>query len=60
MAEVLSVFDKSVIIQAGVNGLARATGGLASVLRRAQTGRVENYALFFTLGVLICMIFFLR
>jgi NADH-quinone oxidoreductase subunit L len=51
LAGVLFVFDSNVVMKAGVDGAARATAGVASFLRRAQTGRVQTYALAFALGV---------
>ena len=51
LANVLFWFDTNVVMKRGVDGAAGLTGGLASLIRRAQTGRVQNYALAFAMGV---------
>ena len=55
VAGVCAVFEKIVIIGVAVNGtawVARASGGL---LRRAQTGKIQTYALVFFLGVTVLL-----
>ncbi len=44
-------FDANVVIKRGVDGTARLTAGLGDRLRRAQTGRIETYAMAFAFGV---------
>ncbi len=51
LANVLFLFDSNVVMKTGVDGTARLTAGFGSLLRRAQTGRIQNYALVFALGV---------
>jgi NADH-quinone oxidoreductase subunit L len=51
LANILFWFDSNVVMHRGVDGTAGVTAGFASFLRRAQTGRVQNYALAFALGV---------
>ncbi len=48
------IFDVK-IIDGTVNGLAKFFGGLASVLRRWQTGIVQNYAVTVVLGVIVIL-----
>ena len=48
------IFDVK-IIDGIVNGVANFLGGLASVLRRWQTGIVQNYAVTVVLGVIILL-----
>ncbi len=45
-------------IDAAVNGLAGAAGASGAVFRRAQTGRVQQYAAAFILGVVVLVISF--
>jgi NADH-quinone oxidoreductase subunit L len=40
------------IIDGIVNGLAKLTGGTSEIIRRIQTGIVQNYAVMIVLGVL--------
>ncbi len=58
IAKILFWFDWNVVIQTGVNGLAGLTGRLASVVRKAQSGIVQNYATVFGFGI-VGMIYFL-
>jgi len=48
------IFDVK-IIDGAVNGSAKLFGGIASVLRRWQTGIVQNYAVTVVLGVIIIL-----
>ena len=48
------IFDVK-IIDGAVNGVAKFFGGFASVLRRWQTGIVQNYAVTVVLGVIILL-----
>ncbi len=57
-ATILFWFDSRVIMQKGVNGTAAVTAGLASLLRRAQTGYLQTYAMVFGFGV-VTLVFFL-
>jgi NADH-quinone oxidoreductase subunit L len=57
LAKILFWFDWNVVIQKGVNGAAGLTAGLGSVLRRAQTGRVQTYAMAFGFGVIVIVVF---
>ena len=57
-ATILFWFDSRVIIQKGVNGTAAVTAGLASFLRRAQTGYLQTYAMVFGFGV-VTLVYFL-
>jgi len=41
------------VVDGAVNGTARLTQGISSVLRRLQTGVVQNYALAIVLGVVV-------
>lgn len=51
LARVFFWFDTNVVIRRGVNGVAGATAGFGSLLRRAQTGVVQSYAMVFGLGI---------
>jgi NADH-quinone oxidoreductase subunit L len=48
------IFDVK-IIDGLVNGSAKFLGGIASVLRRWQTGIVQNYAVTVVLGLIIIL-----
>jgi NADH-quinone oxidoreductase subunit L len=41
------------VVDGAVNGMARLTQGVSSVMRRMQTGVVQNYALAIVLGVVV-------
>ncbi|MDQ3537455.1 MAG: NADH-quinone oxidoreductase subunit L [Actinomycetota bacterium] len=58
LASGLSTFDR-VGIDGLVNGSARATGGLASVTRRLQTGFVRSYVLAVLAGAVLVTVMFL-
>ena len=60
LSEAFALFDRDGIDGWGVNGLARASRGMASSLRRIQTGFVQSYALAIVLGavLLIALILF--
>ena len=46
----MSLFERTIIIGLYVNGIAKMTGWAGSVLRLAQTGRVQTYALVLLAG----------
>lgn len=52
LANILLWFDLNIVIQKGVNGSAGLTASFASFLRKAQTGRLQTYALVFGAGIL--------
>ncbi len=52
------IFDVK-LIDGAVNGAATLFGGIASVLRRWQTGIVQNYAVTLVLGLIIILGYFL-
>ncbi len=52
LAGILLWFDLNIVIEKGANGTAALTRGFGSLLRRAQTGRVQTYAMAFGFGVL--------
>ncbi|MHB1414298.1 MAG: NADH-quinone oxidoreductase subunit L [Chloroflexota bacterium] len=56
ISNAFQVFDLAVI-DGVVNGVGRSIAGAGSVLRAAQTGRVQNYGLAFFGGVVIVAIF---
>ncbi len=51
-------FVDVVIIDGIVNGVAKIIGGISAVLRRLQTGLVQNYAVSVILGALVLVIYF--
>jgi len=53
-------FWDETIVDGTVNGVARTFEGLSAVLRLFQTGFVGTYALFFSLGVALLLLHFLR
>ena len=53
LAKILFWFDWNVVIQKGVNGTAGVARVAGSLLRRAQTGRVQTYATVFGFGVFL-------
>jgi NADH-quinone oxidoreductase subunit L len=57
LARLLFWFDWNVVIEKGVNGAARLTTGTASLVRKAQTGRIETYAMAFAAGV-VALVFY--
>lgn len=52
LAKLLFWFDANVVMRTGVGGSARLTASAGDFLRRAQTGKVQHYAMVFCLGVL--------
>mgnify|MGYP001579851421 FL=1 len=58
LARLLLWFDLNVLIQRGVNGTASLTRNFGSLLRRAQTGFVQSYAMVFGFGV-VAIVYFL-
>ncbi len=60
LAGFLSRFDWNIVIGGLVNGTARLTAGTGSLLRRAQTGRVQQYAMGFLLGLIVLVFFAVR
>jgi NADH-quinone oxidoreductase subunit L len=59
LAKMLFWFDWNIIIQKGVNGVAGLTARTGSILRRAQTGRVQTYSMVFGFGVAAILYFML-
>ena len=59
LAKILFWFDWNVVIQKGVNGVAALTRGAGSIVRRAQTGRIQHYAMAFGFGVFFLVYFFI-
>lgn len=57
LARLLFWFDWNVVIEKGVNGVAHLTSGTASFVRKAQTGRIETYAMAFAAGV-VALVFY--
>jgi NADH-quinone oxidoreductase subunit L len=55
IAGTCSFIEWKVLIGTVIHGIARATAALGSVLRRAQTGQVQTYALVFFLGVFVLL-----
>jgi NADH-quinone oxidoreductase subunit L len=51
VAKILFWFDQNIVIQGGVNGAAGLTGRVASLVRKAQSGVVQNYATVFGFGI---------
>ena len=45
------LFERYVVVEVAVNGTARLTRWTGDFLRRLQTGKIQFYALFFSLGV---------
>ena len=50
-ADFLALFERVVIIQICVNGVAKITGLTGSLLRTAQTGKVQTYAAMLLAGL---------
>jgi NADH-quinone oxidoreductase subunit L len=50
-AVILSLFERYVIIGLWANGIAKTTGFTGSIVRLAQTGKVQGYALAFLAGL---------
>ncbi len=59
-AILLSLFERYVIIGLWANGIAKVTGLTGSLVRRAQTGKVQAYALTLLGGLTILLYFSLR
>ena len=57
LAIVLSVFERYVIIGLWANGIAKVTGFTGSVVRLAQTGKVQTYALTLLVGLSLLIYF---
>jgi NADH-quinone oxidoreductase subunit L len=53
-----SVFDQQGIDGILVDGVGRAFGGLANIVRRGQTGYIRNYAWVFIVGVVVLVGYF--
>ncbi|MBI3616461.1 MAG: NADH-quinone oxidoreductase subunit L [Candidatus Omnitrophica bacterium] len=47
----LNLFERTVIIGLWANGIAKTTGAAGAILRRAQTGKVQTYALTLLIGL---------
>ncbi len=52
-ARIIAIFDRKVVNDTGINGPAEATGAVGWVLKRAQTGRLPNYAFAIVVGVVV-------
>lgn len=50
-AHLCDLFERVVVVGLYVNGTARLTAGMGNLVRQLQTGRVQFYALLFSLGV---------
>jgi NADH-quinone oxidoreductase subunit L len=59
LAKILFWFDWNIVIQKGVNGTAFVTSGVGSLLRRAQTGYAQTYAMVFAFGIVALVFFFM-
>jgi NADH-quinone oxidoreductase subunit L len=59
LANIFFWFDSNVVIRKGVNGAASLTAGFGSLLRRAQTGAVQTYAMVFGFGIAAIVYFIL-
>ena len=55
LAHVISWFDKY-IVDGGVNGMARVAGGVGSVTRSFQGGKIQLYIFWAVLGIIIFLI----
>ena len=51
LAHLCDLFERIVVVKLCVNGTARATRWTGHVVRQLQTGRIQFYALLFSLGV---------
>jgi NADH-quinone oxidoreductase subunit L len=51
IARVCDIFERYVVVEWTVNGLARSVRSWGHMARKLQTGVVQFYALFFTLGI---------
>ncbi len=58
LAHLFFWFDTNIVINKGVNGAASLTSGFGSLLRRAQTGVVQSYAMVFAIGI-VAIVYFL-
>ena len=54
-AVLLSLFERYVIIGVWANGIAKTTGLAGNVVRRAQSGRVQTYAMAFLAGLALIL-----
>jgi len=53
MATTMDLFERYVIIRLWANGIAKLTGLTGSLVRMAQTGKVQGYALTFLVGLVL-------
>lgn len=53
LAHFCDIFERIVVVKIGVNGTARLTAYAGHIARKLQTGRVQFYALLFSLGVTV-------
>lgn len=51
IASLCDFFENFVVVQIGVNGLAKSVRGVGNTLRKLQTGVIQFYALVFTAGL---------
>jgi NADH-quinone oxidoreductase subunit L len=56
VAKVVAVFDRAVVNDTGINGPGHLTYGLGWLLKFQQTGKLPNYALAMTLGVVVLVV----
>lgn len=59
VAGILYAFDLNVVMKRLVDGTAGITTGVASFVRRAQTGRVQSYAMMVCAGFVLLIFYFL-
>ncbi len=55
LAGLLLWFDLNIVIEKGANGTAALTRGVGSLVRRAQTGRLQTYAMAFGFGIVLLL-----
>jgi NADH-quinone oxidoreductase subunit L len=56
VARVVAVFDRAVVNDTGINGPGQVTMGIGWLLKFQQTGKLPNYALAMTLGVVVLVV----
>jgi NADH-quinone oxidoreductase subunit L len=59
VAKVSDAFEKHVVVEGGVNGMARLTRLAGDLLRRLQTGGLQFYAFVFALGITLILYYFI-
>ena len=53
-------FDATVIDRGAVEGSAKSVGGIAALVRRAQSGRLYSYAFAMILGLIVLLAWLIR